>query len=154
MTASEFAARLHGRRVGKGKWLAKCPAHPDCHPSLSISEGRKVPIVMKCMSAGCETQAILAAMGLGWNVLFDRKLDREARMYMANEEKMEHLVRQRRLMIWLQSLDKGKRAYWEVAERNLISRIEPLYWEIMPDLARHEKTRAFEEKDYRLKCLD
>src|ERR1043166_7966719 len=30
--------RLHAKRSGSG-WLAKCPAHDDRKPSLSISEG-------------------------------------------------------------------------------------------------------------------
>jgi putative DNA primase/helicase len=35
--------RLEGvRRAGAGSWMARCPAHPDRNPSLSVSvkEGR------------------------------------------------------------------------------------------------------------------
>ena len=74
MTARELAARLGARRIGKDKWVALCPAHPDRRPSLSIGIGRKVPVVMKCRSAGCDTKAILAAMGLKWADVFDAAL--------------------------------------------------------------------------------
>lgn len=69
MTAREFADRLHARGVGKGKWIARCSHHDDRHPSLSIREGKKC-ILVKCMSAGCDTQDVLRAMGLQWGDLF------------------------------------------------------------------------------------
>ena len=71
MNASELASRLGARRVGRDKWIARCPAHKDRHPSLSIAVGRKVPVVLKCMSQGCETKAILAALDLTWKDVFD-----------------------------------------------------------------------------------
>lgn len=67
---------LHAKRVGRGKWQAFCPAHETNgkhRPSLSIGEGRKSPIVFKCMSQGCSQDSILAAMGLTWkDVLGER----------------------------------------------------------------------------------
>jgi hypothetical protein len=47
---------------GKG-WSARCPAHEDRQPSLSISEGDDGRALVKC-HAGCETEAICAALGL------------------------------------------------------------------------------------------
>jgi len=72
MTASEFARLLKARRIGKGKWTARCPSHPDRKPSLAIAEGRK-GVVIKCMSHGCETKDILAAMGLSFADLYEGK---------------------------------------------------------------------------------
>ena len=69
MTASELASALHARRTGKGKWVALCPAHGDHTPSLHIAEGRKRPIVLRCMSQGCSTKAILEAIGLSWEAV-------------------------------------------------------------------------------------
>ena len=41
-TAELSLADVHGSvrlPAGAGKWKAKCPAHPDANPSLSISAG-------------------------------------------------------------------------------------------------------------------
>lgn len=69
MTASEFSRLLNGRRIGKDKYVAKCPAHDDRKPSLSIAEGRQ-GVVIRCMSMGCETKQILDVLGLRWSDLF------------------------------------------------------------------------------------
>lgn len=72
--------------------MAKCPAHPDRHPSLSIDEGKKVPIVLCCMSHGCETKAILAALGLHWRDLYDDKpFDREAMRAVEMERRRQEM---------------------------------------------------------------
>lgn len=63
MTAAELAARAGARPAGTGRWLARCPAHDDRNPSLSVwldDEGR---VGVKC-HAGCDTNAVLAALGL------------------------------------------------------------------------------------------
>ena len=49
--------------------MAHCPAHEDHDPSLSITCGDGKALV-KCM-AGCDTQDVLAQLGLGWEALFD-----------------------------------------------------------------------------------
>jgi putative DNA primase/helicase len=50
-------------------WIARCPAHDDCTPSLSITEGREGRALLKC-HAGCQTEAIAAALGLNLRDLF------------------------------------------------------------------------------------
>ena len=72
MTASELAATLNARKCGAG-WRAKCPAHVDKRPSLSITEGEDGGIRLKCFSAGCATDAIVAAIGLTMADLFAEK---------------------------------------------------------------------------------
>ena len=62
MTADELADKLGGRRAGKG-WTARCPAHDDNNPSLSIREGDNGGTVVKCFS-GCATEAVMQAVGL------------------------------------------------------------------------------------------
>ena len=47
---------------GQRTWLARCPAHNDSTPSLSITEGRKRAFV-HCF-AGCDEAAILSAARL------------------------------------------------------------------------------------------
>jgi Protein of unknown function (DUF3987) len=50
------------KRAGKG-WLARCPAHEDRRASLSINEGDDGRALLHC-HAGCEVEAICAAVGL------------------------------------------------------------------------------------------
>lgn len=59
MTAEHLAASLHGRRVGAG-WVARCPAHDDRHPSLSIdrAEGK---VLVRC-HAGCHQSSVIAML--------------------------------------------------------------------------------------------
>lgn len=63
MTVQEFLFRLDGVREVKGCWKAKCPAHDDKRPSLSVAEGEDGRILLKCF-AGCEPEAIVKALGL------------------------------------------------------------------------------------------
>jgi len=56
------------RRSGKG-WLARCPAHDDHTPSLSISEAADGRVLLRC-HAGCETEAVVWALGLSMRDLF------------------------------------------------------------------------------------
>lgn len=69
MTVPDFLSRLDGVRArGPGQWSARCPAHPDKSPSLSIREsGTK--LLIRCW-AGCETPQIVEALGLALKDLF------------------------------------------------------------------------------------
>jgi len=59
-----FDAQPAGKnKYGRDQWKARCPAHDDNHESLSIAQGEKVPVILECF-AGCETPAIVAAVGL------------------------------------------------------------------------------------------
>jgi hypothetical protein len=55
--------RSHGRG-----WMARCPAHKDQGPSLSITETSD-KVLVHCF-AGCHPQAVLDAVGLRWADLF------------------------------------------------------------------------------------
>lgn len=69
MKTEELLSLLDGvQRRGNGKWSAKCSAHNDRSPSLSVSEGDK-GILLKCW-AGCSLQAITAKLGLSLSDLF------------------------------------------------------------------------------------
>lgn len=74
MSVAKLLDRLDGaRQTGPGRWIAKCPAHEDRSPSLSIRElddGR-------CLIhdfGGCGTEAVLDALGLEMQVLFAERL--------------------------------------------------------------------------------
>ena len=69
MTAPELLSQLEGvRSRGTGKWSARCPAHQDKTPSLSISEGER-GLLVKCW-AGCTLDEITAALGIEIKDLF------------------------------------------------------------------------------------
>src|SRR5260221_1941608 len=57
------------RKSSTGGWTARCPAHHDRHPSLSIGVGKDGRILLKC-HAGCTVDGIVAAMGLTLADLF------------------------------------------------------------------------------------
>src|SRR3954453_22283133 len=63
MTAEQFAAQLDAKRHAEG-WTARCPAHPDERPSLSIGEGAHGRVLLKCHAQRCDPAAIVAAVGL------------------------------------------------------------------------------------------
>lgn len=68
---ADFLARasLQGLRKNANGYLARCPAHVDRTPSLSIGEGDDGCVLVKC-HAGCELDDILAALDLEARDLF------------------------------------------------------------------------------------
>lgn len=78
------------KRTGKGQWLAKCPAHEDRSPSLSVrccDDGRWL---VHCF-AGCDTHDILGAMGLEIADLFPEPLYHKAKPIEARITAMDAL---------------------------------------------------------------
>jgi hypothetical protein len=68
------------RRTGAGRWIARCPAHDDRTPSLSIRELDDGRVLLHCF-AGCSAADVLSAVGLELSDLFpepigDRKPER------------------------------------------------------------------------------
>jgi hypothetical protein len=59
VTAETIAHELGGKRAGSG-YIAKCPAHDDKNPSLSISE-RNGKLLVHCF-AGCDQQDVIDAL--------------------------------------------------------------------------------------------
>lgn len=57
------------RRTGMG-YIARCPAHQDKNPSLSLSENSQGKILLNCF-AGCSAQAICEAIGVSIKDLFN-----------------------------------------------------------------------------------
>lgn len=76
MTAQEFLSRLGGVTVaGDGKWMARCPAHKDGRPSLSVSGGQDGRVLVNCF-AGCTPEAVVAAVDLGMADLMPARLEK------------------------------------------------------------------------------
>jgi hypothetical protein len=75
MTTLEVARIAEARMTAKG-WSARCPAHVDRLPSLSICEGRGGRTLLRCF-AGCSADAVAQALGLKMTDLFvdDRRSD-------------------------------------------------------------------------------
>lgn len=62
--------RLHGVKPrGNGRWLARCPAHDDKTPSLSIGTGDNGAVLIRCWR-GCSAHEIVTAVGLNLSDLF------------------------------------------------------------------------------------
>lgn len=66
----QVAGRLeHVQRSGSGSLVARCPAHNDKHPSLSVKEGQDGRVLLFC-HAGCDVRSVVAAMRLTMADLF------------------------------------------------------------------------------------
>src|SRR5262245_31895900 len=66
--ARVLAALPSAKANGTG-WIARCPAHDDEQPSLSIASGAGGRVLLHC-HANCEPPAIVAALGLTMADLF------------------------------------------------------------------------------------
>lgn len=62
--AQTIAVALGGQKAGNC-WMARCPAHEDSTPSLSIGETRNGKLLVHC-HAGCEQTAVIAALQDRW----------------------------------------------------------------------------------------
>jgi len=66
------------RQRGDGRWSARCPAHGDKTPSLSIRELEDGRILLHCF-ARCDIQAVTAALGIELSDLFPERLGHSLR---------------------------------------------------------------------------
>lgn len=57
------------KKTAPDRWIAKCPAHDDRRPSLSIREADDGKVLLKCWS-GCGAAEIVNALGLSLADLF------------------------------------------------------------------------------------
>ncbi len=57
------------RQRQDGQWSARCPAHADKGPSLSVRETSEGAVLLHCF-AGCTVAEIVGAMGLELHDLF------------------------------------------------------------------------------------
>lgn len=57
------------RETGPGRWLARCPAHNDGRPSLTVRETGDGTLLVHCW-AGCPASDVVAAAGLSFADLF------------------------------------------------------------------------------------
>lgn len=77
MGITDLVSRLtRVRQSGVGRFTACCPAHEDRSPSLTVRELPDGRILLHCFG-GCDTEAVLAAVGLTFSDLFPEPLTRE-----------------------------------------------------------------------------
>jgi DNA primase len=73
MNAERLTARLDRvRQSGAGRWTARCPAHEDRGPSLSIRELDDGRVLIHCF-AECSASSVLSAVGLTLADLFPER---------------------------------------------------------------------------------
>ena len=74
MSIEALISRLDGvKDTGGGRYMARCPAHDDRSPSLSVSEGDNDTVLVHCFS-GCETEDVLSAVGLTFSDLYPERV--------------------------------------------------------------------------------
>ena len=64
----------HVRANRNGTWVARCPAHDDRSPSLSIATGDDGKVLLHCF-AGCGAADVVEAIGLELSSLFPETHD-------------------------------------------------------------------------------
>jgi DNA primase len=63
LSTEEILEHLDGvKEVGRGRWIALCPVHPDSTPSLSVARGDRVGTLLRCFSCGAHFREILDAI--------------------------------------------------------------------------------------------
>jgi len=124
---NDLLSRLDkARQVGPGRWIARCPAHDDRSPSLSILDaGNKV--LLKC-HAGCSTEAVVSALGLEMRDLFAEALPTGARRDLARQHSRKDLMAaiQHEMTVLMISIRDGEREPYytpgpEVVERERLA---------------------------------
>ena len=78
MNAQDFLPRLERARKQGDGWQACCPAHEDKRASLSVQQADDGKLLLKC-HAGCETTAVVRALGLKMQDLFPARPKKQRR---------------------------------------------------------------------------
>lgn len=137
MTTSEVARTLRARRVGKGKYMAKCPSHRERTGSLSITDMGAGNTRIHCFG-GCVQADVLKAAGMTWKDLRPGGVVAPAiRERMTLEDWREQLERQLGLVAVLGAID-GKRAYWAAAEKRIRGELNQLRAKLEPEKVMQE----------------
>lgn len=114
MIAGRLLERLEGvRQSGRDRWMAKCPAHLDRHPSLSIALGEDGRLLIHCF-AGCQFDAVVQAVGLEVADFFPPKeglrYRRQQRMRVNPADALAYLIHATRIvMIVAADIRRGER---------------------------------------------
>ena len=132
MRASDISRLLRGKRTGPGKYIAKCPAHPDRTPSLSIRDGRDA-VLLKCWP-GCTVEDVVAAMGLKMSDLWydkNRYVAPEVSQRIKSERRLEDLEHELGLVLFLRVLEPWNH-YWQALDHFLSRERKELIFSLYP----------------------
>lgn len=78
MSAAKLLDRLERVKQTKpDRWIARCPAHEDRCPSLSVRQAENGNVLIYCF-AGCSTDDVLAALGMQMADLFETPIAESA----------------------------------------------------------------------------
>jgi hypothetical protein len=109
MKAEAIAKALGGRKAGGG-WMARCPAHDDREPSLSIRDADDGKVLVRC-HAGCDQEWVIAALRSRrlWGKNGDRQFMRIGPRIPANDrpERDDTTRSEAALAIWQASTPAG-----------------------------------------------
>jgi hypothetical protein len=73
LKVDDFLSRLEKvKATQNGHWIARCPAHADKHPSMTVRETPEGIVLVHCF-AGCDVESILSAVGMDFDALFPDK---------------------------------------------------------------------------------
>lgn len=74
MSAQALIDKLEGvKKTGHRRWIARCPGHDDNTPSLAIKETDDGRTLLHDFG-GCDTQAVLLALGMTFDDLFPERV--------------------------------------------------------------------------------
>lgn len=110
------------RQEGNG-WKGHCPAHSDQNASLSVAEGDDGRVLLYC-HGGCETQAVVAELGLSMADLFDGSARaakvppvwRTTARYEYTNASGQHVATKVRREQWAGSERLAKEMPWEIPD--------------------------------------
>jgi hypothetical protein len=129
--------RFSGRRIGSGRWIARCPSHHDRSPSLSIASGRDGRVLLRCF-AGCELSDVLRSAGLKIDNLFPGPPPAPEQLAAAAAEHDRQLEASRAQRTQERAAVDWLRAEWQRLDQSVPQLARELM--MMPDGAVGEKT--------------
>ena len=107
------------RTIRPDRWQARCPAHDDRSPSLSLTETADGTILIKCW-AGCSASEIVDAVGLDLLDLFPRNYDHRPSQrpcYSASEVVKTIIFESNIVELGYRTIERGERLSDQDAER-------------------------------------
>ena len=97
MIIEEIIALLPDAKPNPNGWQAKCPAHDDRKASLCIHQESDGKVLMKCQ-AGCDTQEVVAKLGLSLRDLFPPNREADNRPVKRSKSKRRNFAADKKVV--------------------------------------------------------
>lgn len=120
------------KATGRNQYQARCPAHDDSSPSLSIGIGADGRVLVRD-HGGCDTGDVLSAVGLTYKDLFPDQLRTAERRAMAKRATRDELERALFRELYILSEYVGERFVSRQLERDKTFRHVRPEWMPFPD---------------------